>query len=49
MLIAPPQVDRIWGIRGSYNNVLKAIFYLLKGDYRSGKLACYILCATDSL
>ena len=22
---------RIWGIRGSYINILKAIFYLLKG------------------
>ena len=25
--------DRIWGIWGSYYNIPKAIFYLLKGDY----------------
>ena len=31
---SPPQVDRIWGIMGSYYNIPKAIFYLLKGDYR---------------
>ena len=30
----PPQVDRIWGIWGSGYNIPKAIFYLLKGDYR---------------
>ena len=29
---SPPQVDRIWGTSGSYYNVPKAIFYLLKGD-----------------
>ena len=29
-----PQVDRIWGTWGSYYNMPKAIFYLLKGDYR---------------
>ena len=29
-----PQVDRIWGIRASCFNILKAIFYLVKGDYR---------------
>ena len=28
---SPPLVDRIWGIWGSYHNVPKAIFYLLKG------------------
>ena len=27
-------MDRIWGIWGSYYNIPKAIFYLLKGDYR---------------
>ena len=30
---SPPQVDRIWGIRGSYCNIPKATFHLLKGDY----------------
>ena len=30
---SPPEVDRIWGIWGSYYNILKAKFYLLKGDY----------------
>ena len=28
---SPPEVDRIWGIWGSYYSVPKAIFYLLKG------------------
>ena len=28
---SPPSVDRIWGIWGSYYNIPKAIFYLLKG------------------
>ena len=31
---SPPKVDRIWGIWGSYCNIPKAIFYLLKEDYR---------------
>ena len=31
---SPPEVDRIWGIWGSYYNIPKAIFYLPKGDYR---------------
>ena len=31
---SPPRVDRIWGIWGSYYNIPKAIFYLLKGDYK---------------
>ena len=26
---------RIWGIWGSYYNIPKAIFYVLKGDYSS--------------
>ena len=30
----PPEVDRIWGIRGSYYHIPRAIFYLLKGGYR---------------
>ena len=30
---SPPEVDRTWGIWGSYYNMPKAIFYLLKGDY----------------
>ena len=30
---SPPEVDGIWSIRGSYYNTLKAVFYLLKGDY----------------
>ena len=34
---SPHQVDRIWGIRGSYvySSIQKAIFYLLKGDCSS--------------
>ena len=31
---SPPSVDRIWGIWGSYYNKPKAMFYLLKGDYK---------------
>ena len=31
---SPPEVDRIWGIWGSYSNIPKGIFYLLKGNYR---------------
>ena len=34
-MYSPPSVDRIWGIWGSYYNMPKAIFYLLKGDYRA--------------
>ena len=30
---SPPEVDRIWGIWGSYYDIPKTIFYLLKGDY----------------
>ena len=33
MIYSPPQADTIWGIWGSYHNLHKAIFYLLKGDY----------------
>ena len=29
---SPPYVDRIRGIRGSYHNLPKAIFHLLKRD-----------------
>ena len=28
-----PLVDRIWGVWGSYYNIPKAIFYLLRGLY----------------
>ena len=31
----PPQVDRIWGMWGSYYNIFKAICYLLKRDPKS--------------
>ena len=31
--IESQQIDRIWGIWGSYPHIPKAIFYLLKGDY----------------
>ena len=30
-----PTLSRIWGIWGSYYNIPKAIFYLLKADYNS--------------
>ena len=30
---SPSQVDRIWGIWGSYYTMPKAVFYLLQGDY----------------
>ena len=30
---SPPSVDRIWGIWGSYYNIPKNIFALLRGDY----------------
>ena len=29
---SPPSVDRIWGVWGSYYDIPKAIFYLLKLD-----------------
>ena len=32
---SPPLVDRIWGIWGYLDNLPKAIFSLLQGDYRS--------------
>ena len=35
-----PRGDRTWGIWGSYYNIPKAIFYLLKGDYRVEGLGC---------
>ena len=34
MIVPLKYVDRRWGIRGSYYNIPRAIFYLLKGDYR---------------
>ena len=30
----PPLVHRVWGMLGSYYNIPKAKFYLLKGDYK---------------
>ena len=30
---SPPWVDRVWDIWGSYYNMSKSMFYLLKGDY----------------
>ena len=35
---SPPEVNRIWDIWGSYDNIPKAVFSLLKGDYRIWKL-----------
>ena len=32
---SPPEVERIWGMWGSYYNIPKPIFYLLKGDHKS--------------
>ena len=37
---SPPEIDRLWGIWGSYFSIPKAIFYLLKGDYKSGVSFC---------
>ena len=37
---SPPKVYRIWGIWGSYHNMPKAMFYLLKGDYNG--LGCRV-------
>ena len=34
-------VDRIWSIRGSYSDIPKAAFYLLKGDYTILLQGCY--------
>ena len=40
-IYSPPAVDIIWGIWKIYDNVPKAIFYLLKGDYMVlGSTAC---------
>ena len=38
---SPPQVDRIWGMWGSYYNVPKTIFYL-KGDYTPENLKVHM-------
>ena len=38
--IVPLKVDRIWSIWGSYFNIPKAIFYLLKVDYNSDEVRC---------
>ena len=43
-LHSPRLVDRIWDIWGSYDNIPKAIFYLLKGDYNFLGLVGNILC-----
>ena len=32
---SPPELDRIRGIWGSYSNIPKASFYLLRGDYKA--------------
>ena len=32
--MVPPEVDRIWDIWGSYSHLPKALFYLLKGNYK---------------
>ena len=29
----PPEVERIWGMWGTYSNIPKSMFYLLQGDY----------------
>ena len=44
---SPPEVDRIWGIWGSYYNILKAIFYLLKGDYKACWTTAYFNAAQE--
>ena len=31
---SPPYVNRIWGVWGSSNSIPKAIFYLLKGEFK---------------
>ena len=41
-------MDRIWGIWGSYYNIPKAIFYLLKGDYTKIGLRDYGLLLLTS-
>ena len=42
--IVPLQVDRVWGTWGSCYNKPKAIFYLLKGDYRDLKIVGIFCC-----
>ena len=31
---SPPEVDRIWGVWRPYDNIPKAIFHILKADFR---------------
>ena len=39
---SPPEVDRIWGIWGTYFHIAKAILYRLKGHYSvSGRSTGY--------
>ena len=45
LVFRPPQVDRIWGIKRSYYNILTAIFYLLKGGYRVLGWMSVLLCS----
>ena len=35
---SPPYVERVWDIWGSYYSIPKAIFYLLKGDYKCASM-----------
>ena len=44
-LHSPPQVDRIWGIWGSYSNIPKAIIYL-RGDLVQETQAAISCCAS---
>ena len=37
---SPAEVDGIWGIWGSYVNIPKPIFYILKGDDRVYGMPC---------
>ena len=39
---SPPEVDRLWGMWGSYYILPKDIFHLLKGDYGHNFLAIFL-------
>ena len=39
-IIVPLKINRKWGIWGSYYSIPKAIFYLLKGDYKHSYCSC---------
>ena len=43
---SPPEVDRIWGMWGSYYNIPKPLFYLLKEDYSLSRSALYSNCVS---